>query len=208
MKWTLGIVFALWSCLTFAETAEAENNEAFININMALELDGIESAIHDTRQSLDHIGLALNNIAQSNNLNEEQQQLLSDTVDNLNQLVVLSKQSVASMPDAFEHSRQAVAVESKRFLNDLRTQVLLVISVIGLVIVLIIAAIAWLILRPMQSTLVRATQNISSMAGAIKTTAQALDSISSQQQDIAKRLELCRESGVKSTLSDNKDDSH
>ncbi|MCG9577851.1 hypothetical protein L1D14_16685 [Vibrio tubiashii] len=190
MKLTFGVILSLLTCLVFAEPIEEARENAFINVNMTLELDGIEGAIQDTRQSLDQVGVALNSIAQSDNLNDEQQQLLADTVDNLNQLVVLSKQSVAAMPGAFEHSRQTVATESERFLNDLRSQVLLVIGVIGLVIVLVIAAIAWLILRPMQETLVRATQNISSMASAIKTTAQALDSISNQQQEIAKRLEL------------------
>ena len=203
MKLTFGVILSLWACLALAEPTEEARENAFINVNMTLELDGIEGAIQDTRQSLDQVGVALNSIAQSGNLNDEQQQLLTDTVDNLNQLVVLSKQSVAAMPGAFEHSRQTVATESERFLNDLRSQILLVIGVIGLVIVLVIAAIAWLILRPMQETLVRATQNISSMAGAIKTTAQALDSISNQQEEIAKRLEL-----VGDQNGDNQSDSN
>ncbi|WCP69711.1 hypothetical protein LYZ37_16970 [Vibrio tubiashii] len=203
MKLTFGVILSLWACLALAEPTEEARENAFINVNMTLELDGIEGAIQDTRQSLDQVGVALNSIAQSGNLNDEQQQLLTDTVDNLNQLVVLSKQSVAAMPGAFEHSRQTVATESERFLNDLRSQILLVIGVIGLVIVLVIAAIAWLILRPMQETLVRATQNISSMAGAIKTTAKALDSISNQQEEIAKRLEL-----VGDQNGDNQSDSN
>ncbi|MDC5851788.1 hypothetical protein OPW32_21595 [Vibrio europaeus] len=205
MKLTFGVILSLWACLALAEPAEEARDNAFINVNMTLELDGIEGAIQDTRQSLDQVGVALNSIAQSGNLNDEQQQLLTDTVDNLNQLVVLSKQSVAAMPGAFEHSRQTVATESERFLNDLRSQILLIIGVIGLVIVLVIAAIAWLILRPMQETLVRATQNISSMAGAIKTTAQALDSISSQQQEISKRLELVGDHNGDNQSGSNKD---
>ncbi|MDC5856379.1 hypothetical protein [Vibrio europaeus] len=205
MKLTFGVILSLWACLALAEPAEEARDNAFINVNMTLELDGIEGAIQDTRQSLDQVGVALNSIAQSGNLNDEQQQLLTDTVDNLNQLVVLSKQSVAAIPGAFEHSRQTVATESERFLNDLRSQILLVIGVIGLVIVLVIAAIAWLILRPMQETLVRATQNISSMAGAIKTTAQALDSISSQQQEISKRLELVGDHNGDNQSGSNKD---
>ncbi|MDC5805191.1 hypothetical protein OPW36_18575 [Vibrio europaeus] len=205
MKLTFGVILSLWACLALAEPAEEARDNAFINVNMTLELDGIEGAIQDTRQSLDQVGVALNSIAQSGNLNDEQQQLLTDTVDNLNQLVVLSKQSVVAMPGAFEHSRQTVATESERFLNDLRSQILLVVGVIGLVIVLVIAAIAWLILRPMQETLVRATQNISSMAGAIKTTAQALDSISSQQQEISKRLELVGDHNGDNQSGSNKD---
>ena len=104
----------------------------------------------------------------------------------LSQLVDMSKQSVESLPSAFQ---QSIAAQSRIFLDDLQFKILMTISAIGLVIILIIAAIGWCILRPMQASLVQATQNMSSMAEAIKTTASALDSISLQQHDIAERLE-------------------
>ncbi|MFB9216012.1 hypothetical protein [Vibrio sinaloensis] len=189
MRWLLAVIFAMVGGLALAETVEEPKENAFVNINMTLELDGVERALQDTRQSLDHIGGALDQIAQSENLTPEQQHLLGDTIKNLNQLVHLSRDSVESLPSAFEQSKQAVTTESRRFLDDLQFKVMLAIAGIGIVVVLIIAAIGWFVLRPMQSSLVTVTQNISSMAGAIKSTAHALDSISNQQQDIALRLE-------------------
>ncbi|KJY82916.1 membrane protein [Vibrio galatheae] len=189
MKWMLGVLVTLWTCLAIAETPQQAQESAFIHVNMSLELDGIENALQDTRHSLDQIGGALDRIAQSDNLTPQQQSLLGDTIDNLNQLVHLSKDSLNSLPNAFEQSKQAISTQSQLFLDDLRLKVLITIGAIGLVVVLIIAAIAWFILRPMQSSLVSVTQNISSMARAIKVTAQALDSISSQQHEIAQRLE-------------------
>lgn len=198
MKWSIGILVAIWSSLLFAEVVKEEPAESFIKVNMTLELDGVERSIDQTRESLDKIGVALGQIAQSDNLNADQQRMLGDTIENLNQLVHLSKASVESLPQAFEHSKQTISDESKVFMNDLRFKVLLVVAAIGLVVVLVIAAIGWFILRPMQSSMVAVTQNIASMAGAIKTTADALDSISSQQGEIAKRLERHVDSADKS----------
>ncbi|MDN3685325.1 hypothetical protein QW180_23945 [Vibrio sinaloensis] len=116
MRWLLAVIFAMVGGLALAETVEEPKENAFVNINMTLELDGVERALQDTRQSLDHIGGALDQIAQSENLTPEQQHLLGDTIKkNLNQLVHLSRDSVESLPSAFEQSKQAVTTESRRF---------------------------------------------------------------------------------------------
>ena len=189
MKYRWACIFALVSCFAVAQPSDDGEVDAFINVNMSLELDGIEKALGNTNQSLENIGDALDKIAHSENLTPEQQGVLKQTVESLNQLVDVSKQSVESLPSAFQQSKQAIAAQSRIFLDDLQFKVLLTISVIGLVVILIIAAIGWCILRPMQSSLVKASQNMASMAGAIKTTASALDSISLQQHEIAQRLE-------------------
>ncbi|NOH78411.1 hypothetical protein F0231_01500 [Vibrio sp. RE86] len=187
MKWIIGFGLSLWVSIVWAE--QTQESDPFVNVNMTLELGGIEQAIQDTRQSLDTIGSALSDISKSENLSPEQQALLGDTINNLNQLVVLSKQSVEALPHTFEQSKQALDTNSQRFLDDLRFQALLIIAAVGVVIIAIIGAIFWFVLKPMQSTLVDTTKNISSMASAIKSTAEALDAVSKQQHEIAQRLE-------------------
>ena len=193
MNWALVFIFTFVSCFSAAQLVDDGKADAFINVNMSLELDGIEKALVNTNQSLEHIGDALDKIARSDNLTPEQKATLTQTITGLQQLVDVSKQSVESLPSAFQKSQQSIAAQSRIFLDDLQFKVLLTISAVGLVIILIIAAIGWCILRPMQASLVQATQNMSSMAGAIKTTASALDSISLQQHDIAERLESCQQ---------------
>ena len=187
MKWIIGLGLSLWVSFVWAE--QAQESDPFVSVNMTLELGGIEQAIQDTRQSLDTIGSALSDISKSENLSPEQQTILGDTINNLNQLVVLSKQSVEALPQTFEQSKQALDTNSQRFLDDLRFQALLIIAAVGVVIIAIIGAIFWFVLKPMQSTLVDTTKNISSMASAIKSTAEALDAVSKQQHEIAQRLE-------------------
>lgn len=187
MKWIIGLGLSLWVSFVWAE--QAQESDPFVSVNMTLELGGIEQAIQDTRQSLDTIGSALSDISKSENLSPEQQTILGDTINNLNQLVVLSKQSVEALPQTFEQSKQVLDTNSQRFLDDLRFQALLIIAAVGVVIIAIIGAIFWFVLKPMQSTLVDTTKNISSMASAIKSTAEALDAVSKQQHEIAQRLE-------------------
>lgn len=187
MKWIIGLGLSLWVSFVWAE--QAQESDPFVSVNMTLELGGIEQAIQDTRQSLDTIGSALSDISKSENLSPEQQTILGDTINNLNQLVVLSKQSVEALPQTFEQSKQALDTNSQRFLDDLRFKALLIIAAVGVVIIAIIGAIFWFVLKPMQSTLVDTTKNISSMASAIKSTAEALDAVSKQQHEIAQRLE-------------------
>lgn len=189
MKWALVFIFAFVSSFTAAQPVEGGKADAFINVNMSLELDGIEKALDNTNQSLEHIGDALDKIARSDNLTPEEKHTLKQTITGLHQLVDVSKQSVESLPSAFQQSQQSIAAQGRVFLDDLQFKVLLSISAIGVAVLLIIAAIGWCILRPMQSSLLKVTQNLSSMAEAIKTTASALDSISLQQHDIAQRLD-------------------
>ncbi|RTZ18120.1 hypothetical protein EJ063_04855 [Vibrio aquaticus] len=191
MKWILAAYLIATTVGVHAE--QIEHEPSFVTVNMTLEVDGIEQAIHDTRQSLDTIGSALGDIAESDSLSLEQQERLAETIENLNQVVTLSKESVAGLPEAFQQSKQILQTNSQQFLHDLKVQILVVVALIGVVIIAIIAAIFWFVLRPMQSTLVETTHNISSMAGAIKTTAQALEAISDQQQAISERLESVKQ---------------
>lgn len=190
MKWIAAVIMMLVTGIGHAQVDESlTTTEPFFTLNMTLELDGVERALDDTRHSLDQIGHALNNIAEGDNLTSAQQQQLDQTIDNLNQLVVLSKRSVESLPQAYQDSKQVLATNSERFLSELRQQVLLVVSLVGAILIAILVAIAWFILRPVQQAVTKTTGNLSSMAEAIKTTAQALEAISSQQQQLATQLE-------------------
>lgn len=190
MKWIVALIMMTITAMGYAQVEESSiSPEPFFTLNMTLELDGVERALDDTRHSLDQIGHALNKIAESDNLTTAQQQQLDQTIDNLNQLVVLSRRSVESLPQAYQDSKQVLATNSERFLSELRQQVLLVVSLVGAILIAILLVIAWFILRPVQHAVAKTTGNLSSMAEAIKTTAQALEAISNQQQQLATQLE-------------------
>nr|WP_228481361.1 hypothetical protein [Vibrio fluminensis] len=159
-----------------------------VNINVSLELDGIERSLDATKDSLDQIGLALEKISSSDNLTDQQKQVLGHTLDNLDQLVLLSRESIEQLPTAFNQTSAKMISTSQNFMDDLQTKVIIVAVAIGLLLVVALAAIYWFVLRPLQQGLVKATTNISSMAKAIQVTAQALESSTAQQQVIMQQL--------------------
>lgn len=174
----------------YAEEAQQQSelskeSEPFVNVNMVLELDGIEASVQDIQGSFASISDSLAMIASSDSLTAEQQQLLSDTVENLNRLITVSRDSVKALPVA----KQVVQQNSQDFFDEVKFNLMLVIALIALVLIAVIGCIYWLVLKPMQTTVVQATANISTMAVAIRTTAQALESSTEKQQQIWQEIE-------------------
>lgn len=74
-------------------------------------------------------------------------------------------------------------------LDDIQTKIIIALAAVIAVIVIALTAIYLLILKPMQQTLVKATNNISSMAQSIQITAEALKYSTEKQQEIMDYIE-------------------
>ncbi|GAK86089.1 hypothetical protein JCM19238_3679 [Vibrio ponticus] len=198
MKWlhTTWLVFIIFSLFGFAQAQQPEQKSeqhlaqesALVQVNVSLELDGIERSLDATKDSLNQIGMALEKISTSDNLTEQQKQVLGHTLDNLDQLVLLSRQSMEQLPSAFNQTSQKLVTTSQYFMDDLQHKVIMIALVIGLLLIIALVAIYWFVLRPLQHGLVNATTNITAMAKAIQITAQALESSTAQQHVIMQQL--------------------
>ncbi len=189
IAWLLVLILSSSICRAQTDQPSIDTpSEPLVNINVSLELDGIERSLDATKDSLDQIGLALEKISSSDNLTDQQKQVLGHTLDNLDQLVLLSRESIEQLPTAFNQTSAKMISTSQNFMDDLQTKVIIVAVAIGLLLVVALAAIYWFVLRPLQQGLVKATTNISSMAKAIQVTAQALESSTAQQQVIMQQL--------------------
>ncbi|GMQ49300.1 hypothetical protein [Vibrio sp. 10N] len=174
-----------------ASTAQTSDNEAeqpLVNINMMLDLDGIEQSINRSSVAIDNLATSLTLLSQNESLNEEQRQVLVDTMDNINELTEMSKSSLAALPGALEQSQNSIANSTKKFAYDVRFNVLLLLALLVLSIVLALVAAYWLLLRPMQGTILNATRNVSKMASAIHKTAESLETTTENQKIITQHL--------------------
>ncbi len=162
--------------------------QALVNINVTLELDGIERSIDKTSESLSEVALSLDAISKSTSLTLDQQDALDETVSNINRLMAVSQTSMEMLPSTIETSAQAINLASQDFLADLELKVLMVLVVALLILVVAVFCVYWFLLRPMQGTLVKVTHNMSSMAAAVKTTSEALESTTTQQKNIMDAL--------------------
>ncbi|MEZ8059890.1 GTP-binding protein [Vibrio splendidus] len=171
-------------------TSESEQTEtALVNVDMTLDLDGMEKYAQEASESLEVISQSLQAIVNNPNLSDDQQQALNQTVESINKLASSTKTSLNQLPQALDQSRLAFKKTSQMLLDDIQTKIIIALATVIAVIVIALTAIYLLILKPMQQTLVKATHNISSMAQSIQITAEALKYSTEKQQEIMDYIE-------------------
>ncbi|CAK3832598.1 GTP-binding protein [Vibrio crassostreae] len=188
-KTPLAIIALMLISLTgFASEAEQEQ-VPLINVDMTLDLDGMEKYAKDASESLEVISQSLQAIVNNPNLSNDQQQALNQTVESINQLASSTKTSLNQLPQVLDQSRLAFKKTSQLLLDDIQTKIIIALAAVIAVIVIALTAVYLLILKPMQQTLVEATNNISSMAQSIQITAEALKYSTEKQQEIMDYIE-------------------
>ncbi|WP_299141085.1 GTP-binding protein [uncultured Vibrio sp.] len=187
---TLLAVMAMMLIPVIGHASEAEPTEApLINVDMTLDLDGMEKYAQEASESLEVISQSLQAIVNNPNLSDEQQLALNQTVESINKLADTTKTSLNQLPQALDQSRVAFKQTSQTLLDDIQTKVIIALVAVVGVIIIALTAIYLLILKPMQQTLVKATNNISSMAQSIQVTAEALKYSTEKQQEIMDYIE-------------------
>ena len=172
-----------------SEAEQTKTEAALVNVDMTLDLDGMEKYAQDASESLEVISQSLQAIVNNPNLSEDQQQALNQTVESINKLASSTKTSLNQLPQALDQSRLAFKKTSQMLLDDIQTKIIIALAAVIAVIVIALTAIYLLILKPMQQTLVKATHNISSMAQSIQITAEALKYSTEKQQEIMDYIE-------------------
>ncbi|MEZ9340149.1 GTP-binding protein [Vibrio splendidus] len=172
-----------------SEAEQPKTEAALVNVDMTLDLDGMEKYAQEASESLEVISQSLQAIVNNPNLSDDQQQALNQTVESINKLANSTKTSLNQLPQALDNSRIAFKKTSQILLDDIQTKIIIALVAVIAAIVIALAAIYLLILKPMQQTLVKATNNISSMAQSIQITAEALKYSTEKQQEIMDYIE-------------------
>ena len=190
-KTPLAIIALMLVSLTglASEAEQTKTETALVNVDMTLDLDGMEKYAQEASESLEVISQSLQAIVNNPNLSEDQQQALNQTVESINKLASSTKTSLNQLPQALDQSRLAFKKTSQMLLDDIQTKIIIALAAVIAVIVIALTAIYLLILKPMQQTLVKATHNISSMAQSIQITAEALKYSTEKQQEIMDYIE-------------------
>ncbi|MEZ9514885.1 GTP-binding protein [Vibrio splendidus] len=172
-----------------SEAEQPKTEAALVNVDMTLDLDGMEKYAQEASESLEVISQSLQAIVNNPNLSDDQQQALNQTVESINKLANSTKTSLNQLPQALDNSRIAFKKTSQILLDDIQTKIIIALVAVIAAIVIALTAIYLLILKPMQQTLVKATNNISSMAQSIQITAEALKYSTEKQQEIMDYIE-------------------
>lgn len=153
-----------------------------------VDIKGIEQSAEQGAQAMQRMANSLELIAQNRNLTPEQQQNIHKTIENINNLVDMSSNSLQSLPTFLKESKETLSTASTQFFDDLTFKVILLLAIVVLALVAIIACFYWFILRPLQNTLLQATTNISTMAKAIENSALSLEMTNKNHDNILQLL--------------------
>ena len=189
MKYTILLLLSMLSFTSFANTETAESNSPpLITINAMVDIKGIEESAAEGADAMHKMANSLELIAQNSNLTPEQQQNIHQTIENINNLVDVSSTSIQSLPTFLKQSKDILSKSTTQFFNDLTFKIILLLLAVVLALAIVIACFYWFILRPLQTTLLQATTNISAMAKAIESSALSLETTNQNHNDILKIL--------------------
>lgn len=189
MKYTILLLLSMLSFTSFANTETAESNSPpLITINAMVDIKGIEESAAEGANAMHKMANSLELIAQNRNLTPEQQQNIHQTIENINNLVDVSSTSIQSLPTFLKQSKDTLSKSTTQFFNDLTFKIILLLLAVVLALAIVIACFYWFILRPLQTTLLQATTNISAMAKAIESSALSLETTNQNHNDILKIL--------------------
>ncbi|OEF18952.1 hypothetical protein [Aliivibrio logei] len=174
MKYTLLLLLTMFASVSFANTEE-QITQPLVSINATVDIKGLEQSAEQGAQAMQKMANSLELIAKNRNLTPEQQEHIYQTIENINNLVDISSNSLRTLPTFLKQSKETLSESSSQFFDDLTFKVILLLSLVVLALVAIIACFYWFILRPLQNTLLQATTNISTMAKAIENSALSLE---------------------------------
>ena len=174
MKYTLLLLLTMFASVSFANTEE-QITQPLVSINATVDIKGLEQSAEQGAQAMQKMANSLELIAKNRNLTPEQQEHIYQTIENINNLVDISSNSLRTLPTFLKQSKETLSESSSQFFDDLTFKVILLLSLVVPALVAIIACFYWFILRPLQNTLLQATTNISTMAKAIENSALSLE---------------------------------
>lgn len=183
MKYTLLLLLTMFASVSFANTEE-QITQPLVSINATVDIKGLEQSAEQGAQAMQKMANSLELIAKNRNLTPEQQEHIYQTIENINNLVDISSNSLRTLPTFLKQSKETLSESSSQFFDDLTFKVILLLSLVVLALVAIIACFYWFILRPLQNTLLQTTTNISTMAKAIENSALSLEMTNKNHDNI------------------------
>lgn len=167
----------------------SDRSEPLVQLDIVVDTKGIEQAILMTNESMGQVIDALDKIANNKNLTPQQAEAISITTDNINQLALSSTQVVDVLPEAISNAQAKVLESSQQFLSDLKMDILIILVIVALVLVIALACLYWLVIKPMQHTIMSATSNVASMASSIQVTTKSLEESSKNHAKLIQILD-------------------
>ena len=194
-KFILTLLLGLASIQVLAaEEAETESGP-LVQVDVIVELDAINEALTSTSESLEKLSESFVIIAEGDQLGEEQQQQLATIMDNISQLVAVTRESVDALPTLVERSRTSLVSQGNEFMGELKFWIILVLAVVCLGLAAAAFCFYYYVIRPVHHTLQQLGADFSSITKSMENTSESLEISNRNQNELIKMAQQNRLNG-------------
>ena len=193
-RYILTLLFCLVSIQVLAAEQTGAEPAPLVHVDVIVELDAINQALTSTSESLEEISESFVIIAEGGQLGEEQQQQLVTIMDNMNQLVAVTRESVDAMPALVERSRTSLVSQGDRFMGDLKFWIVLILVVVILALAVAAFCFYHFVIRPVHNTLQQLGADFSNITKSMENTSKSLETSNKNQNDLIKLAQQNRAS--------------
>lgn len=185
-RYILTLLFCLASIQVLAAEQTGAEPAPLVHVDVIVELDAINQALTSTSESLEEISESFVIIAEGGQLGEEQQQQLVTIMDNMNQLVAVTRESVDAMPALVERSRTSLVSQGNRFMGDLKFWIVLILVVVILALAVAAFSFYHFVIRPVHNTLQQLGADFSNITKSMENTSESLEISNKNQNELIK----------------------
>lgn len=165
---------------TSSAAADVSAQSPFVNMNVEIEIQGLESAATQAAEGLKMIGQSLQDLAARQDLTPEENAHIELALNQVNNLGEHLSQAVQSLPGTVEKSIAPVVSAGYELSGQVRTILIIACVVLILIVVAALAAVYKFVLTPATQAIIETTGLLDDLATTLKTTADIVEISSSQ----------------------------
>ncbi|MGD2130069.1 MAG: hypothetical protein PVJ33_15030 [Lysobacterales bacterium] len=184
------LLLIMFCGLVFPQVAGAVAEEGraspMVQVDVIVEMDAINESLRSTSHSIQQISESIQLMAESGELDPDQQQKLSRILDNLDQVMRTTSDSVNALPSLVQRLRTAIVAQSSEILSDVKFWSIIIISGLFILVIAIGVGLYVLVLRPLQQNILSTIDNVAKIAQALEDTSRALETNNTIQQELLK----------------------
>ncbi len=185
---TFALILGLLSVFpsAVAQAPDEAGQRPMVQVDVTVQMEAIERSLGEIQQTVERMAGAMEEIAATGELSDEQKTHLDSIMSNLDHVMKVTSRSVDALPTAVQRSRESLRTGADELVSDIKLWFFIMAGVVAIVLVVVLLAFYRFTLKPLQTTVLKAVGLISEMAQAMANTSRSLEVINETHREVLK----------------------
>ena len=173
---SLILLLILFNSPVVATSSEEEDEpRPLVQVHVSVDMDAVNASLAATSESIGEISDSFRLMAETGQLDPDQQQQLTEIMQNLDQLLDATSASLDALPSLVQRSRDALVAQGDEFFSEFKFWTITFIVVLLATVIITVFGLYHFALRPLRESLTETAGNISDMVKALESTSKSLE---------------------------------